>query len=114
MYRGSALAHQIGRWRLSGGYNVVADPNGTPMMAIASTLKIEDYIHANPKRLGGVPVFKGSRVPVKSLFDHLRAGDSIDRFLDDFEGITREQVDGVLQLAAEGLLRGIEPHEDSA
>lgn len=73
-------------------------------------LNLHDYVHCDPKRLGGVPVFKGSRVPVKSLFDHLRAGDTIDRFLDHFEGITREQVDAVLQLAEQGLLKEMGAH----
>lgn len=42
--------------------------------------------------LGGEPVFKGTRVPVKSLFDHLEAGDSIGDFLDGFPSVKREQV----------------------
>jgi uncharacterized protein (DUF433 family) len=42
--------------------------------------------------LGGEPVFKGTRVPVKSLFDHLEAGDSIEAFLDGFPSVKREQV----------------------
>lgn len=42
--------------------------------------------------LGGEPVFKGTRVPVKSLFDHLEAGDSIEDFLDGFPSVKREQV----------------------
>ena len=50
-------------------------------------------------RLGGVPVFRGTRVPVKSLFDHLQAGDSLETFLDDFPGVSREEALGVLDLA---------------
>ena len=46
----------------------------------------------DPQILGGEPVFKGTRVPVKSLFDHLEAGDSIDDFLDGFPSVQREQV----------------------
>jgi len=42
--------------------------------------------------LGGEPVFKGTRVQVKSLFDHLEAGDSIEDFLDGFPSVKREQV----------------------
>ena len=41
---------------------------------------------------GGEPVFKGTRVPIKSLFDHLEAGDTIEVFLDGFPSVTREQV----------------------
>jgi uncharacterized protein (DUF433 family) len=42
--------------------------------------------------LGGEPVFAGTRVPVKSLFDHLAANDSIEDFLDGFPSVKREQV----------------------
>jgi uncharacterized protein (DUF433 family) len=61
-------------------------------------------IERDTARLGGVPVFRGTRVPVKSLFDHLRAGDSLETFLDDFQGVTREQAQGVLDLAGHHLL----------
>jgi len=79
-------------------------------MPATSQFQVGDYVHSHPQRLGGVPVFKGSRVPIKSLFDHLRAGDTIDRFLDDFPGITREQVDAVLQMAQDGLLKEHDIH----
>ncbi len=46
----------------------------------------------DPEILGGEPVFVGTRVPVKSLFDHLEAGDSIEDFLDGFPSVKREQV----------------------
>jgi uncharacterized protein (DUF433 family) len=47
--------------------------------------------------LGGEPVFKGTRVPVKSLFDHLEGGDSIEDFLDGFPSVKREQVITLLE-----------------
>ncbi len=47
--------------------------------------------------LGGEPVFIGTRVPVKSLFDHLEAGDSIEDFLDGFPSVKREQVMTLLE-----------------
>ena len=47
--------------------------------------------------LGGEPVFRGTRVPVKSLFDHLEAGDSIEDFLDGFPSVKREQVIALLE-----------------
>jgi uncharacterized protein (DUF433 family) len=46
----------------------------------------------NPDILGGDPVFAGTRVPVKSLFDHLEGGDSIQDFLEGFPSVKREQV----------------------
>jgi len=51
----------------------------------------------DPNILGGESVFAGTRVPVKSLFDHLEAGDSIDDFLDGFPSVKREQVIALLE-----------------
>jgi uncharacterized protein (DUF433 family) len=47
----------------------------------------------------GTPVFSNTRVPVKNLFDYLKAGDTLDEFLDDFPSVTKEQAIAVLQLA---------------
>jgi uncharacterized protein (DUF433 family) len=51
----------------------------------------------DPDILGGEPVFAGTRVPIKSLFDHLEAGDSIAEFLEGFPSVKREQVLALLQ-----------------
>jgi uncharacterized protein (DUF433 family) len=56
-------------------------------------------INIDPEILGGTPVFFGTRVPVKNLFDYLETGDSIDVFLEDFEGVSREQVIKVLEMS---------------
>ncbi|MGZ5091350.1 MAG: DUF433 domain-containing protein [Burkholderiales bacterium] len=58
-------------------------------------------VHSDPGILGGTPVFLGTRVPVKILFEHLEAGDSLDVFLDAFPSVTREQAIGALKLARE-------------
>lgn len=58
-----------------------------------------DVINIDPEILGGTPVFKGTRVPVESLFTHLERGISIDEFLDDFPTVSREQVLSVLEIA---------------
>jgi uncharacterized protein (DUF433 family) len=42
--------------------------------------------------MGGTPVFRGTRVPIQTLFDHLTAGDSIDDFLEGFPSVKREEV----------------------
>ena len=55
----------------------------------------------NPEILGGEPVFAGTRVPVKNLFDHLEAGDSIEEFLEGFPSVKREQVIALLEEARE-------------
>ncbi len=57
-----------------------------------------DVITVDQGILGGTPVFKGTRVPVETLFDHLESGITIDDFLDDFPTVTKEQVIVVLEL----------------
>ena len=56
-------------------------------------------ININPGILGGTPVFYGTRVPVKNLFDYLETGESIDEFLNDFEGVQKYQVVKVLEMS---------------
>lgn len=56
-------------------------------------------VHSDPDILGGTPVFVGTRVPVKSLYDYLEAGDSLDEFLDSFPSVTRDQAVAALELA---------------
>ncbi len=56
-------------------------------------------INVDPEILGGTPVFYGTRVPIKNLFDYLESGESIDYFLDDFEGVKREQVIKLLEMS---------------
>ncbi len=51
----------------------------------------ESLINVDPEILGGEPVFMGTRVPVKSLPDHLASGVSLEEFLDDFPSVTRDQ-----------------------
>jgi uncharacterized protein (DUF433 family) len=58
-------------------------------------------VHSDPEILGGTPVFVGTRVPVKSLYDHLEAGDSLDEFLDSFPSVSRETAVAALELARE-------------
>ena len=54
--------------------------------------------------LGGTPVFKGTRVPIKTLLDYLEAGDRLTDFLNDFPTVSREQALEALRLAKEALL----------
>ena len=64
----------------------------------------EEIIHSNPEVLGGTLVFTGTRVPVRSLFDHLEAGDSIDDFLEGFPSVRRDQVIALLEISQERVL----------
>ncbi|MCG3158555.1 MAG: hypothetical protein DKINENOH_05199 [bacterium] len=54
--------------------------------------------------LGGIPVFAGTRVPVKTLFDYLEHGHTVNVFLDDFPTVKQEQALAVLELLKEKLL----------
>jgi uncharacterized protein (DUF433 family) len=56
-------------------------------------------IVSDPDILGGTPVFRGTRVPVDSLIDHLKAGDSLEEFLDNFPSVTRETAIAALEEA---------------
>jgi uncharacterized protein (DUF433 family) len=56
-------------------------------------------VERNPGKVGGVWVFTGTRVPVKALFENLGSGARVDDFLAWFPGVTREQVDPVLEHA---------------
>lgn len=59
----------------------------------------ESLITSDPKILGGTPVFKGTRVPVSTLFDYLSDGLSLEYFLETFPSVNREQATNVLRLA---------------
>ena len=62
----------------------------------------------NPKRVSGTPCFYGTRVPLKNLFDSLAAGETLEEFLDGFDGVSREQAVAVLDLAGDDLLSDLE------
>jgi uncharacterized protein (DUF433 family) len=62
-------------------------------------MDIRELISIDQETLGGQTVFKGTRVPVESLFDHLEAGISLDQFLEDFPTVTRDQAVALLDWA---------------
>ena len=59
----------------------------------------DKVIHIDAEILGGTPVFYGTRVPIKNLFDYLETGETIETFLQDFDSVSREQVLKVLELS---------------
>jgi uncharacterized protein (DUF433 family) len=67
-------------------------------------MKATDIVEINPKKMGGTPVFHGTRVPIRNLFDCLEDGETIEQFLEQFPTVTRAQVSGVLELSRERLL----------
>ncbi|MBX3723729.1 MAG: DUF433 domain-containing protein [Turneriella sp.] len=57
------------------------------------------YVTVSPEILSGTPVFTGTRVPIKNLFDYIETGSNIDEFLDDFPTVSKETAVAVLQEA---------------
>jgi uncharacterized protein (DUF433 family) len=63
----------------------------------------EDVIEVDPEKMGGMPVFFGTRVPLKNFFDYLEGGDGIEVFLNDFPTVEREQVFALFALIKDRL-----------
>ena len=61
---------------------------------------VSEIITVNPEILGSQPVFKGTRVPVESLFDYLESGETLDIFLDNFPTVTKVQAMAVIEIAS--------------
>ncbi len=61
-------------------------------------------IHSDPEISGGVPVFRGTRVPVQSLFDYLEGGETLDEFLAQFPSVSKQQALAALDLARDSVL----------
>ena len=57
------------------------------------------YVTVSPEILSGTPVFTGTRVPIKNLFDYIETGSNIDEFLGDFPTVSKETAVAVLQEA---------------
>lgn len=76
----------------------------TPEQTSPSTLPIT----VDPDILGGTPVFRGTRVPVKTLFDYLRWNYSLENFLEYFPSVSREAAEAVLAEAEKATLRQVQ------
>lgn len=70
-------------------------------------LMSQDVIEINPDKVSGTPVFAGTRVPIKNLFDYLEGGDSLEDFLEGFPPVTREQAIQVLEMAERSLIKEV-------
>jgi uncharacterized protein (DUF433 family) len=81
-----------------GEVNTELVPPSDPRAAIVSI---------DPERLGGVPCFVGTRVPIKYLWEYLSKGKSLEEFLDDFEGVPRAEAVAALEQASERFLEGL-------
>ena len=74
-----------------------------------STSALDSVVSSNPDVLGGTPVFAGTRVPIRTLVDYLAAGDPLERFLDHFPSVTREQAIAALEIAGDLLASRAHP-----
>ncbi len=64
----------------------------------------EHVIQRDPEVLGGTPVFARTRVPVQILIDYLKAGETLEDFLDGFPSVSRMQAEAFLEIALESAI----------
>jgi uncharacterized protein (DUF433 family) len=72
---------------------------------------LESVIVRDPETLSGQPVFRGTRVPFQALLDYLEGGDTLDEFLEQYPGVTREQAVAALEEAKALVLARFEKRE---
>ena len=65
---------------------------------------LDNYVSTTPEVLGGTPVFKGTRVPIKILFDYLQGGDNIQEFLENYPTVNKIFAQKVLELLSTFLI----------
>lgn len=61
---------------------------------------IKEFITIDSETMGGQPVFRGTRVPIETLFDHLEDGVSLNEFLEDFDTVSKDQAIAVIEIAS--------------
>ena len=59
----------------------------------------QSVVEIDPEKLSGMPVFRGTRVPIQALFDYIEGGETLEEFLENFPTVSREQALDVLNLA---------------
>ena len=76
----------------------------------------KELINIDPELMGGTPVFRGTRVPIQHLLDHLENNATIDEFLAGFPSVSKEQAIAFIQLMRQSVLEGklLELNEDFA
>ena len=67
-----------------------------------------NLVEIDPEKLGGTPVFRGTRVPIQNLYDSLESGESVEQFLEQYPTVSREELIAVLEESKERLLVGYE------
>ena len=73
---------------------------------MSTTLKalVDEVVWVDPNRMSGEPCFKGTRVPIQALIDHIEGNSTLEDFLQGFPSVTREQAIRFIELAKENLL----------
>jgi uncharacterized protein (DUF433 family) len=66
--------------------------------------RLDQIVWADAGRMSGTPCFRGTRVPVQTLIDHIEGNATLEQFLDGFPSVTREQAIQFIELAKESLL----------
>jgi uncharacterized protein (DUF433 family) len=66
-------------------------------------MKAEEIIEVDPGKLGGTPVFTGTRVPIQNFFDYIEGGETVETFIDDFPTVSRKQALGLIEFMKERL-----------
>jgi uncharacterized protein (DUF433 family) len=65
---------------------------------------LADVVWIDPERMSGAPCFKGTRVPIQALIDHIEGNSTLDEFLEGFPSVSREQAIQFLELAKDNLI----------
>ena len=101
---------------MKGCYGGISTPERAELVATIATalnwryttsMNASDLITVDPDILGGTPVFKGTRVPIKSLFEYLEDDYSLEEFLECFPSVTRTMACRVLERSASALLEPV-------
>ena len=72
-----------------------------------SGMNAKAVVTVDPDIMSGTPCFAGTRVPVRTLLDYIEAGDSLDKFLEQFPTVSRDQAIAFLELSADAMLKSI-------
>lgn len=79
---------------------------------MAGLQSVDEVVSVDREVMSGAPVFRGTRVPIQTLLDHLESGSSLKVFIEDFPTVSREQAIRFLELAGEAIVATL--HADSA
>ena len=74
------------------------------VMTLEQRAQLDELVWVDPDRVSGEPCFRGTRVPIQALIDHIEGNSTLDDFLRAFPSVTREQAIRFIELAKENLL----------